>query len=97
MAELAAVDVEDFCDYLEVEKGFDDDVVECFRRNAISRTTFLLLEEVDLKELVPMIGNRVKVRELLRTLKSDIPEVNIHRDSHLPTCTCTGISCAYPE
>ena len=82
MAEMSAVDVEEFCDYLK-EKGFDDDVVEHFWCNAVSLTTFLLLEEVDLKELVPMIGNRVKIRELLRTLKSDNPEVNKHRLSHL--------------
>ncbi len=72
--------MEDFCDYFK-ENGFDDEVVESFRRNAISRTTFLLLEG-DLKELVPMMGSRAKVWELLRTLKSDNPEVS-HRVSHV--------------
>lgn len=75
MSELSAADVDEFCDYLE-EKGLDETTVESFRHNAMSRATFLLLEEEDLKELVPLIGNRVKVRQLLRALKCETKEVS---------------------
>ena len=53
--------VDDVCDYLE-EKGFHSDIVTSFHRNRMSGATFLELSEDDLKDLVPVIGDRVTVR-----------------------------------
>ena len=56
---------EDLAHYLEA-KGVHEDVVSTFVRNRICGRTFLALSEEDLKELVPIIGNRVHTRELLQ-------------------------------
>ena len=56
--------VNDFCDLL-TEKGVHSDVVASFSRNRICGVTFLTFSEDDLKELLPVIGGRVTVRNLL--------------------------------
>ena len=56
--------VEEFNAYLE-KNGFADDVLDSFFSNRISGSLFLLMEEEELKELVPIAGYRIKVRELL--------------------------------
>ena len=68
--------VDDFCDYLE--KGFHSDIVMSFHRNRMSGATFLELSEDDLKDLVPVIGDRVTVRRLLVELR----EVQCHIASY---------------
>lgn len=57
--------VDEFCDYLLEEKKFHSDVVTSFHRNRITGATFLGLSEDDLRDLVPVIGDRVTVRKLL--------------------------------
>lgn len=56
---------EDFTEFLEVE-GAHEDVVAAFSNNRINGEAFVNLSEEDLKELVPIVGDRVFVRELLR-------------------------------
>ena len=68
MAASVAVKVlncEDFGHFLEA-KGVYEDVVSTFVNNRICGRTFLTLTEDDLKELVPIIGDRVYIRELLQ-------------------------------
>lgn len=60
--------VEEFSDYLKISK-FPANVVDSFLANKISGSIFLLLEEEELKDLVPITGYRIKVRELLRSQK----------------------------
>jgi len=55
---------EDFTEFLETE-GAHKDVVASFSGNRINGEAFVNLME-DLKESVPIIGDRVFVRELLR-------------------------------
>ena len=47
-------------------KGFHENIISAFIRNRICGKTFLALTEDDLKELVPVIGDRVHVREILQ-------------------------------
>lgn len=56
--------LDEFCDYL-LEKGFHSDVMTSFNRNRVSGVTFLALSDDDLKDLVPVIGDRVNVHKLL--------------------------------
>lgn len=56
---------EDLAHYLEAE-GVHEDVISTFVSNRISGRTFLALSDEDLKELVPIIGDRVHTRELLQ-------------------------------
>ena len=65
MAYLEYLTIDEFAERL-VEEGIEDEVVKTFEENRISGAVFLQLQEDDLKELVPVIGDRVKVRQLLR-------------------------------
>ena len=65
MARIEEMGIDEFCDYLLEEKEFHSDVVTSFSRNRISGATFMGLSEDDLKDLVPVIGDRVNVRKLL--------------------------------
>ena len=56
---------DEFCDYLLEQKGFRSDIVTSFNRNQISGATFLDLNDEDLKDLVPVVGDRVDVCKLL--------------------------------
>ncbi len=62
--------MEGFEEYLE-DKGVSGEVVENFRRNRVTGAAFLQLTrtEDDLRELVPLIGERTVVRELLKQSK----------------------------
>ena len=65
MAYLEYLTIDEFAEHL-VEEGIEDEVVKTFEENRFSGAVFLQLQEDDLKELVPVIGDRVKVRQLLR-------------------------------
>ena len=54
----------EFC-VLEYHK----DVIRNFSANRVSGATFVHLRDDDLKELLPIIGDRVGVRKLLEELK----------------------------
>ena len=71
MAECSCIpqlDVEDFSEYL-LDRGFDATVVKAFEENRISGDLFVKLTDDDLKELVPLIGVRLGVRELLHSAR----------------------------
>ena len=60
--------VEDLAQYLldrEVRTG----LVVNFRKNLVNGAAFLQLTEEDLKELVPLVGERVLIRQLLKQSK----------------------------
>lgn len=59
--DLVELSVDDFG-----ESGIDDDVAITIEQNKISGAAFLQLTEEDLKELVPILGAWLKVRQLLR-------------------------------
>lgn len=61
--------LEDFsCDLLAEfleEKGLHQDIISAIIRNRISGPVFLALSEEDIKELLPVIGDRVSLRKVL--------------------------------
>jgi len=65
---IMSMDCIEFCVFLE-EKGFHEDVVRSFSSNRICGATFVNLNDNDLKELLPIIGDRVSVRRLLEEVK----------------------------
>ena len=58
------MDVEAVADLL-AGKGVSLEVIENFRINKISGDALLKLSEDDIKELVPLIGERVEVRAII--------------------------------
>ncbi len=65
---LAEFTVDQLVEYLE-NKDVSDDVLRNFQRNRVTGAAFLRLMEDDLRELVPLIGERTDVRELLKQSK----------------------------
>ena len=97
--EVQTLNCEDFGNFLEAE-GFHEDIVSVFIGNRICGNSFLALTEDDLKELVPIIGDRVRVREVLqRERKVIISVANIFQIlkgskfiflyNALASCECT--------
>ena len=80
------MDVIEFCTYLE-DKNFDEDIVQRFSRNKICGFTFLSLSEDDLKELLPVIGERVRVRQFLKETKQVCSHTRCCSACHL-SLTC---------
>ena len=68
MDSICSMDIIEFCTYLK-DKNFDEDIVHRFSKNKICSSTFLILTEHDLKDLLPVIGERVHVRQLLKEAK----------------------------
>ena len=68
MDSICSMDIIEFCTYL-ADKNFDEDIVQKFSKNKICGSTFLNLTEDDLKDLLPVIGERVRVRQLLKEAK----------------------------
>lgn len=70
MSEIHVSDMNctEFNEFL-VKKGFHEDVVSSFYNNRICGATFSDLTEEDLKELLPVIGDRARVRRLLQEVK----------------------------
>ena len=62
---ISGFSVDDIEDLL-LEKGVPEEVADNFRENCVTGAAFLKLTEGDLKELVPMIGVRTIVREILQ-------------------------------
>lgn len=56
---------EEFGDFL-LERGFHENVASLFVSQRVSGAGFLKISEDELKELIPIIGDRILVRELLR-------------------------------
>ena len=65
---VSEMTVSEFNDFL-MKEGFHEDVVSSFSDNRICGTSFCDLTEDDLKELLPVIGDRARVRRLLQDVK----------------------------
>lgn len=60
--------VDEFKEYL-LERGISERVAENFHENEVSGSAFLKLTEEDIKELVPPIGIRSAIRNIIKELK----------------------------
>ena len=54
--------------YYLLSRGIREEVTEIFQANLINGEAFLYLSEEDLKELLPIIGDRILIRNLLKKL-----------------------------
>lgn len=61
---LADYDIDDLNDYL-LEKGISVNIAEEFHHNKVCGAAFLSLTEEDLRELVPLVGVRTTIWNLL--------------------------------
>ena len=58
--------VEEVCQYLnESISDIDETVVESFRKHKIDGLTFIQLNEEYLRELAPLLGDRIKIKKLV--------------------------------
>lgn len=64
MEDIAAKDIDSMKSFL-ASKGVCEEVIDNFYVNKVSGEAFLKLTEEDLKELVPLIGTRTKIRSIL--------------------------------
>ena len=68
MERVAKMSKEDLCDYLNT-KGLDPEAIDTVKKNRLSGATFLELSKEHLKELFPIVGDRIAVSTLLESLK----------------------------
>lgn len=80
MDKLEVLNCEEFSEFLEAQ-GAHGDIIASFSSNRISGEVFLNLSEDDLKELLPVIGDRVYVRRLLQNALETTSTVSIFIDS----------------
>ena len=73
MDEVEGLSCAGFSEFL-VREGFHNDIVSAFSSNRVCGQTFVQLTEDDLKELLPVIGDRVRIRKLLK----EINQVRAH-------------------
>lgn len=62
---VSELSVNDLAEYLR-ERGVRSGLVDIFKTNVVNGAAFLQLTEEDLKELVPLVGERVLIRQLLK-------------------------------
>ena len=67
---LSSSSIEEVKEYL-LDNGIDDEIADNFRRNKVDGSALVKLTEEDVKELVPLVGVRPAVREILQTIKVD--------------------------
>ena len=67
MEHITIFDCDDLRDFL-VKEGYHEDVVSTFSTNRICSQTFLEMTDEDLKELIPVMGDRIRVRKLLKSV-----------------------------
>jgi len=71
--EFEGLSCNDLGEYLTAQ-GIHEDVVAVFNANRICGEAFMEFQENDLREMLPVIGDRVRIRKLLDSLK----QVKLH-------------------
>ena len=61
---ITSMECEEFSDYL-LAKGLHEDVVSKIVGNRIDGQLFISLSEDEVKELAPVIGDRIRLRKIL--------------------------------
>lgn len=70
-SQLSEFSMEELADFF-IENGVCSEVTENFVRNHVSGKEFVKLTPDDIKELVPIVGYRTKIRDILQTYKKVI-------------------------
>ena len=68
MADFSDYTIDELAKFL-LERGVCEEVIDNFKKNQVSGRVFLVLTEDDLKELVPIIGQRTEIRAILKQSK----------------------------
>lgn len=71
MEEFEKLTVSDLVEFLE-EQGISSKTLQNFNSNMVSGLALTALDDSELKELVPIIGDRAAIRNLLNKLKKVI-------------------------
>ena len=69
-SEFNSLSIEQLGEYLE-NKGVSNEAILRLEENKVSGLAMLLVDEVELKELLPTIGDRAIVKNLLKELRSN--------------------------
>ena len=57
---------DDICVFLREElPSLDEDIIETFRQNKIDRIAFIELNDEYLRELCPILGDRMKIKKIV--------------------------------
>ena len=75
MATKAALEgfaIEELCDFLSSSGKLSEDTIEKFRYNRINGSTFFELNEADLKELLPIVGDRKVVQRIIASYQPSL-------------------------
>lgn len=70
MATKAAIkdfEVGELCDFLSSSGELSEEAVDKFRSNRISGAVFFDLDDADLKELLPILGDRKVVQRIIKS------------------------------
>ena len=70
MATKAAIkdfEVEELCHFLSSSGELSEETVDKFRSNRISGNVFFDLDDADLKELLPILGDRKVVQRIIKS------------------------------
>ena len=78
------LDAQEFADFL-LERGVHEDAAAAFLSNRISGENFLSISEDDLKDLLPVIGDRITVRKILQEFKVGLNVTNTSVLHSIPT------------
>ena len=71
---MEALSVEELCDYLIEKENLDEDLVDILRTNKIKGKTFIRLTEDHIKELFPVVGDRLELAGVVEKMKSKCKE-----------------------
>ena len=67
--EVSRFSVDELADFLQGD--FEESVIETLRANKIGGRQFLVLETEDLKDMFPVIGERISVHQLVKSLRAE--------------------------
>lgn len=70
----------EFAEFL-TDKGFHEEIVSSFSSNRVNGANFFDLTDEDLKEMLPVVGDRAHIRRLMRDLK-EVNEIRIRISSY---------------
>jgi len=62
-------------DYL-IDKGMHSDVSTIIMANRIDGELFMGMDEDDLKEIVPVLGDRMRLRKIMNTIEREVSKVD---------------------
>lgn len=68
MEEFESLTVSELCDFLK-EQGISLNTLESFKSNMISGLSLTALDDSELKELIPILGDRASIRNIMTKLK----------------------------